>query len=132
MVPCSGESFMNRSMAKSRGFTLVELMVVISIIALLAALVSVAVARSISKAKETRIELELDNLAGAIEQYKSKYGSYPPSTYALLIAHVREKFPRATPQDIATIPTNMTPAEILWFCIRGYTSDPRQPVDFFN
>jgi prepilin-type N-terminal cleavage/methylation domain-containing protein len=123
---------MNRSIANPRGFTLVELMVVISIIALLAALVSVAVARSISKAKEARIKLDVDNLAGAIEQYKSEYGSYPPSTYALLVAHVREKFPRALPQDIATIPTNMTPAEIVWFCIRGYTSDPLRPVDFFN
>ena len=47
---------MKRSMAKRRGFTLIELMVVISIIAVLAALVSVAVAGAITTAKETRIK----------------------------------------------------------------------------
>ena len=40
-------------------------------------------------------------------------------------------FPRAA-TDILTIPSDLTPAEVLWFCIRGYTSDPQRPVDFFN
>jgi prepilin-type N-terminal cleavage/methylation domain-containing protein len=119
---------------KRRAFTLVELMVVIVILAILAALVTRAVMGAMERAKEARIELELDQLAGAIESYKSKYGSYPPATAGptMLKAHVQSLFPRALAEDIATIPTNLTPAEILWFCVRGYTSDPQRPVDFFN
>jgi hypothetical protein len=45
---------------------------------------------------------------------------------------VQSLFPRALPGDINTIPRNLTPPEILWFCVRGYTSDPQRPVDFFN
>jgi prepilin-type N-terminal cleavage/methylation domain-containing protein len=122
-----------------RGFTLIELMVVIVILAILAALVTRAVMGAITKAKETAIELELDQLAGAIESYKAKYGSYPPFDYSTgsnqptaLQKHVQSLFPRALPGDINTIPRNLTPPEILWFCIRGYTSDPQRPVDFFN
>jgi prepilin-type N-terminal cleavage/methylation domain-containing protein len=128
---------MNRSSAKQRGFTLIELLVVIVIIAVLAALISVAVAGAIGRAKEARIKMELDNIAGAMEQYKAKYGSYPPfhvttNTADTLKNHVRSLFPRALPGDINTIPNTLSAAEILWFCIRGYTSDPQRPVDFFN
>jgi prepilin-type N-terminal cleavage/methylation domain-containing protein len=117
---------------KRHGFTLVELLVVIVIIGILAALISVAVSAAVSKARQTAIQTEMNQLASALQVYKTKYGSYPPNTTAALQLHVRSNFPRALPGDIATIPTNLTPAEILWFCVRGYTNDPQRPVDFFN
>jgi len=123
---------MNRASTKPRGFTLIELMVAISIIALLAALVSVAVARAITRAKETRIELELDQLAAGIELYKKEYGSYPPSTRQGLLNHIRSIFPRLVEQDLATLPPYMNAAEILVFCVRGYTGNPQRPIDYFN
>ncbi len=62
-------------------FTLVELLVVISIIAVLAGLV-VGIAPAASKRmREARIRAELDALVTAIESYKAKYGVYPPDNF---------------------------------------------------
>ena len=59
-------------------FTLVELLVVISIIGILSAM-TVGVARLASeKMKRERIVGELNSLVTAIEAYKAKFGSYPP------------------------------------------------------
>ncbi|MEX2137985.1 MAG: prepilin-type N-terminal cleavage/methylation domain-containing protein [Pirellulales bacterium] len=118
--------------SKQQGFTLVELLVVIVIIGILASLITVAVTAALGAAKRTRILAEINQLTTEIERYKVEFGSYPPSTSLQLKAHVRDKFPRADARDINTIPDNLTPAEILWFCVRGYTSDPQRPVDFFN
>jgi len=63
-----------------RAFSLIELLVVISIIAVLAGLV-VGVAPVASKRmREARIRAELAALVTAIESYKAKYGVYPPTT----------------------------------------------------
>jgi prepilin-type N-terminal cleavage/methylation domain-containing protein len=123
---------MNRSVARRRGFTLIELLVVVVIIAVLAALISAAVAGAIGRAKEARITMELQNISGAMELYKAKHGSYPPNTPNELRSHIQARFPRAKQEDLNTLPNIMDAAEILWFCLRGYTSDPQRPVDFFN
>lgn len=59
-------------------FTLVEMLVVIVIIGILAALLVPAVFRAMNAAKEARIGLEVANLAAAMERFKVEYGSYPP------------------------------------------------------
>ncbi|HXI52739.1 MAG TPA: prepilin-type N-terminal cleavage/methylation domain-containing protein [Candidatus Saccharimonadales bacterium] len=62
---------------RAPGFTLIELIVVISIIALLAALV-VGLASSASKGKVlNRVAVELKQLETVIEKYHKKYGFYP-------------------------------------------------------
>jgi prepilin-type N-terminal cleavage/methylation domain-containing protein len=128
------DGIMKANNLKRHGFTLIELMVVIVILAILATLVTRAVSSAIGRAKEAAIKLELDQLAGAIESYKAKYGTYPPGQGGpnVLRNHVQSLFPRALAEDLNTLPGNLTPAEILWFCVRGYTSDPQRPVDFFN
>jgi type II secretory pathway pseudopilin PulG len=60
------------------GFTLTELMVVIGVIILLAAMTVGGVSRAVSKGKETRVRAELAQLITAIEAYKSDINSYPP------------------------------------------------------
>ncbi len=117
---------------QKRGFTLIELMVVILIIAILATLATMAGSSAIRAAKQARIKTELDNIAGQIEVYKSEYGSYPPNTTVRLRQHLQQKFPRAKSQDLLTLPNDLTPAEVLWVCLRGWTADPQRPVDFFN
>jgi prepilin-type N-terminal cleavage/methylation domain-containing protein len=69
---------MNTHRPPSRGFTLIELLVVIAIMSLLAALLF-PITGAINKArigKKTAAELKM--LEAAIENYKSKYGYYPP------------------------------------------------------
>ncbi len=60
-------------------FTLVEMLVVIVIISILAALITAAASTALWTAKQTKIKVEVDQLAGAIEAFKQKYGSYPPA-----------------------------------------------------
>lgn len=60
-------------------FTLIELLTVIAIIGVVAGLL-LSLAGASSRVKvERRVKAELEQLVTAIESYKVKYGSYPPS-----------------------------------------------------
>lgn len=60
-------------------FTLVELLVVITIIGILAALITAAGAGALKRAQQARIKTEVDQLAMALQTYKDTAGSYPPN-----------------------------------------------------
>jgi prepilin-type N-terminal cleavage/methylation domain-containing protein len=61
-----------------RGFTLIELLIVISIIAILAAMV-IPISGAVNRNKvRAKARVELEQVATAIEMYKSKLGHYPP------------------------------------------------------
>jgi general secretion pathway protein G len=62
-----------------RGFTLVELLVVIVILAILIALLLPAINAALRTAKNTGVGSEINQLAQALESFKTKYGDYPPS-----------------------------------------------------
>jgi type II secretory pathway pseudopilin PulG len=61
-------------------FTLVELLVVISIIVLLAGLLLVAVNRVFRQGSDTRAAADLASIATALEAYKQDFGDYPRVT----------------------------------------------------
>jgi len=63
---------------RSRGFTLVELLIVIVVIAILAAITVVAYNGIQQRAQNTRIIQMVSTYQGALETYLSAYGSYPP------------------------------------------------------
>ncbi|MGY8771005.1 MAG: type II secretion system protein [Pirellulales bacterium] len=63
-----------------RGFTLVELLVVITIIGILAGLALVAIAPAITRARETAMAFELGQIDQAIRDYKNDMGSFPPDS----------------------------------------------------
>lgn len=64
--------------APSPGFTLIELLVVISIIGVLAGL-TFPVIKSLKAAQQKRVaRAELEVIQTALENYKARYGAYPP------------------------------------------------------
>lgn len=70
-----------------RAFTLIELLVVIAIIGVLAALI-LPVASSVGRVKKIdTAQAELQKLESALENYKAKYGTYPPSSGNLVVTN---------------------------------------------
>jgi general secretion pathway protein G len=67
-----------------QGFTLIEMLVVLGIIALLATLVAPQVIKYLSKAKADTATAQIKNLQSAIELYFLDTGHYPPSNEGLL------------------------------------------------
>jgi len=68
---------------KERGFTLVEMMVVIVIIGLLAAVVVVNVMPAVDRAAQTRVKADLDQIEMAIDQYRLENMRYPTAQEGL-------------------------------------------------
>ena len=68
---------MQRKMSKQNGFTLIEVMVVIVILGVLAALIVPNVMGRGEKAKVDTTEITLKAVAGALDQYKLDNGRYP-------------------------------------------------------
>jgi len=60
-----------------RGFTLIEILIVISIIALLSSFVLVAVTRGKRGAAEASATVEVNSLSGALDRYVEEEGAYP-------------------------------------------------------
>jgi prepilin-type N-terminal cleavage/methylation domain-containing protein len=70
--------------AQSRtGFTLVEMLVVIAIIGLLAALLVGLAPTAVSKMRTSRIQGELASLETALSYYQTKKGYYPPDNTSM-------------------------------------------------
>ena len=68
-----------RTTDQTRGFTLVELLVVIVVLAILVALLLPAINGAIRTSRNAAVQAEINQLATALEQFKSTYGTYPPS-----------------------------------------------------
>lgn len=83
----SGPARVSRSLPRSAfrvppsrsGFTLTELLVVIAIIAILAGLIAAAAVNALRASKRNAIVLEIKNVSGAIENFKTDFGAYPPN-----------------------------------------------------
>ena len=119
------------------GFTLVEMLVVIAIIGILAALLLPAVGAAIRRSKNAALTLEMNQLAQAIEAYKDKNNNdYPPdfTSHTAVQSHLRTAYPRNT----ATVAVaswlasgagaSLDPAEALVFWLSQTSSDPRNPL----
>lgn len=68
---------------RSRGFTLIEIMVVIIVLTILAAAVTVSVTGRTDDAKVARARSDVQNLATALEQFKLDMGRYPTTEEGL-------------------------------------------------
>jgi general secretion pathway protein G len=73
-----------RTTDKSRpGFTMIELLVVIIIVAILIGLLLPAINGAIRSAKNAAVSAEISQLSQALENFKNRYGDYPPSRVIL-------------------------------------------------
>ena len=65
------------------GFTLVELVIVVAIIGILAAIITPAVMRSFGAARDAKVKVEITQLASAVTAFKATFGVEPPSRIVL-------------------------------------------------
>jgi general secretion pathway protein G len=68
---------------RERGFTLLELLVVLAILGLLIGLVAPAALRQLGSAKHKIAEQSIERLAGVLDLYKLDVGAYPTSEQGL-------------------------------------------------
>jgi prepilin-type N-terminal cleavage/methylation domain-containing protein len=80
---------------RRRGFTLVELLVVMAIVALLASIAAPRYVRSLEAGRETSLRSTLAVLRDAIDQFAADRGRYPASVDEL----VSQRYLRAAPED---------------------------------
>jgi general secretion pathway protein G len=83
---------------RNRGMTLIEIMVVITILGLIAAAVGVAVMPQLAKARQDRARLDIKNIQQALDLYKTRKGKYP-DTASGLRALVQEQALKEPPKD---------------------------------
>lgn len=87
---------LSRRRRKARGMTLIEIIVVITILSLLMAAVGVAVIPQLEDAKVKRAGLDIANIQQALKTYYAKKGNYPDTgagLRALVDAQILEKAP---------------------------------------
>jgi prepilin-type N-terminal cleavage/methylation domain-containing protein len=99
-----------------RAFTLIEMLVVIAIIGVLAAMIIPLAGLASNRRIIGRTRIEIDNLALAIDTYKLKKGSYPPDN----------------PTAPAGAFTNQLFYELWGMILQNPNSPPNNPNPFFT
>jgi len=87
-----------RHIGRARGFTLIELMVVMAIIVILAGVGVALYTNGVSRSKEAVLKEDLFRMRDAIDQFYADKNEYPPSLDVL----VAERYLRAVPIDPIT------------------------------
>ena len=72
-----------RGLRSDRGFTFIEIMVVVAILAILAALVIPRIMGRTDDAKRTATKVQIRNIEGALQLYKLDNGVYPSTEQGL-------------------------------------------------
>src|ERR1700733_2617166 len=91
MSQCSfvGEPYMSNKRVAQSGVTLIELMVVVTIIALFAALVGPALFKNVGKGRITAAKSQIENFMTALGTYKLDVGSFPTTEQGLQSLRVK-------------------------------------------
>ena len=83
---------------RKQGFTLIELIVVMAIVALLASIAAPRYFNSLQKSRETALRTSLNVMRDAIDQFAADKGRYPDSLDELAVA----RYIREIPEDPLT------------------------------
>lgn len=73
-----------RNIATARGFTLLELLVVLAILGMIAAFAAPRVFKYLASARADSARVQIENLGQGIDLYKLEVGNYPPDLEALV------------------------------------------------
>lgn len=84
----------HRSLTSGLGFTLIELLIVIAIIGILISIGLASFSRAQTQSRDSQRKADLQNMAGAMEQYYADENQYPSS-----INNVVPKYMRALPKN---------------------------------
>ena len=87
-----------RAPLSNRGFTFIEIMVVVAILAILAALVVPRIVGRTDEARRTSAKVQIRNIEGGLQLYKLDSGIYP-STEQGLQALVKQPTTRPVPKN---------------------------------
>jgi prepilin-type N-terminal cleavage/methylation domain-containing protein len=112
------------------GFTLVELLVVITIIGLLMAMMTSAVFDAYRAVQRSRHVSEISKLSQGMESYKEKFGAYPPDGTGgeqIMKQHVRTAFPSWRGRGTSRPPADLNPAKAVVFWLSRISTDPTDP-----
>ncbi len=104
---------MNQTLRNDRGFTLIEIMVVVVILALLAALVGPKIMGRSDEAKIADVKVQIRNIESALKLYKLDNGVYPTTEQGL---HALVEKP-----TVGQVPKNYKP--------EGYLESKKVPQD---
>ena len=111
-----------------RGFTLVELLVVIVIIAALAGLTAPMVIRQRKKADQTEAVSNARQIGLALFEFETEYGSYPDPSTAKAVAAATDTAPSsgttANDRFRQLIRANIAKAEPMFYSKTSYTKKP--------
>jgi len=85
------------------GFTLIEILMVVVIISILLALLLPAINSAMRTARNAAVSAEISQIATAVENFRSKYGDYPPSR-----VYLAENGDYTSPAQTAIAPGDIT------------------------
>ena len=109
------------------GFTLVEVLTVIAIIALLAALILGLAANAQKSAARNKAEAEVTQLQSFVTDYQMKYGQVPQNVTALKAALVADNHSLSNLADPWGMSYNYTNSSKATFYLWSYGGDTNTP-----
>ncbi|MEM3828297.1 MAG: prepilin-type N-terminal cleavage/methylation domain-containing protein [Conexivisphaerales archaeon] len=107
---------------KHKGFTLIELMIVIAIIILLVAVAIPQYARIQDRARIAAVENDLKGIATAIESFYSDWGKYPATGYNILKSELAQSESGATINVTGKTTLTGEPAPISYISVDAFTA----------